>query len=80
MTSTPQRERHVWRAGDARARFSELIERALADGPQTITRNGRKTVVIVAAAEWERRTRVGNLAEFLGAWPLRGSRLTIERC
>jgi prevent-host-death family protein len=70
----------VWRAAEARARFSELIDRALVEGPQTVTRNGRETVVVVSAAEWERRTRrVGNVAEFLGASPLRGSRLKVER-
>lgn len=69
-----------WRVADARARFSEVIDRALREGPQTITRNGRKTAVLVSAEEWERKTRrKGNLAEFFAASPLRGSGLKIER-
>jgi hypothetical protein len=37
-------------------------------------------VVIVSAAEWERKTkRNGNLAEFLATSPLRGSGVTIRR-
>lgn len=53
--------------------------RPRAHGPQTITRNGR-TVVVVAAEEWERKTRrTGNLAELLAASPLRGSKLKIHR-
>jgi hypothetical protein len=35
---------------------------------------------VVAAEEWERKTtRVGNLAEFFAASPLRGSRMKIKR-
>jgi prevent-host-death family protein len=46
-----------WAVAEAKARFSEVIARALADGPQTITRKGKETVVVVAAAEWQLKTR-----------------------
>jgi prevent-host-death family protein len=69
-----------WTVAEAKARFSELIDRANAKGPQTITRNGRTAAVVVSAEEWERKTkRKGNLAEFFAASPLRRSGLTIER-
>jgi len=69
-----------WTVAEAKAKFSEVIDLALSRGPQTITRNGRKTAVIVAAAEWEKKTkRAGNLAEFFAASPLRGSELTTKR-
>ena len=48
---------HKWTVAEAKAKFSEMIERAQNDGPQTITRKGRKTAVVVAAEEWERKTR-----------------------
>lgn len=71
---------HSWSVAEAKAKFSEVIEKAQSDGPQTITRNGHKTVVVVAADEWERKTkRKGNLAEFLLASPLRGSGIEIKR-
>ena len=70
----------TWTVADAKARFSEVIDRALADGPQTITRNGKRAVVVVASEEWERKTkRKGNLAEFFASSPLRDSGLTVER-
>ncbi len=70
----------AWTVAEAKAKFSELVERAKAEGPQTITKNGRKAAVVVAAEEWERKTkRVGNLAEFLLASPLRGSGVEIKR-
>jgi prevent-host-death family protein len=73
-------DRGTWAVAEAKARFSELIDRALVDGPQTITRNGQKAVVVVSADEWQRKTkRKGNLAEFFAASPLRGSALKIKR-
>ena len=69
-----------WTLAQAKAKFSEVIERARVDGPQVITRNGKKAAVVVSAEEWARKTRrVGNLAEFLAASPLRGSGLEVER-
>lgn len=48
--------------------------------PQTITRNGKPSVVVVSAEEWEKKTaRRGSLAEFLLASPLRGADLDAER-
>ena len=69
-----------WTVAEAKAKFSEVIDRAQAQGPQMITRNGRHAVVVVAAPEWERKTkRIGNLAEFFANSPLRGSKLRIKR-
>ena len=73
-------DRDNWTVAEARARLSELIERARAKGPQVITRQGRRAVVVVSAEEWERKsTRMGNLAEFFAASPLRGSGLAVRR-
>jgi prevent-host-death family protein len=70
----------TWTVAEAKARLSELIERARSGGPQTITKNGRTAAVVVDAAEWERKTRrTGNLAEFFAASPLRKSGLKIKR-
>lgn len=72
--------KHAWTVAAAKARFSEVIDRAKSDGPQTITRRGRITAVVVAAEEWERKTkRKGNLAEFFSTSPLRGSGVKIKR-
>jgi prevent-host-death family protein len=69
-----------WSVARAKARFSEVIDRALSEGPQAITRRGRKSVVVVSAEEWDRKTkRGGNLAEFFMRSPLRGSELQVER-
>jgi prevent-host-death family protein len=71
---------NIWTVAQAKAKLSEVIENAQTHGPQTITRNGRRTAVIVAADEWERKTRrSGTLADFFAASPLRGSGLTARR-
>jgi prevent-host-death family protein len=70
----------TWTVAGAKAKLSEVIERAQSQGQQTITRNGRRAVVVVAAEEWERKTkRTGNLSEFFAASPQRASRLTFKR-
>nr|WP_313077642.1 type II toxin-antitoxin system prevent-host-death family antitoxin [Agrobacterium pusense] len=59
--------------------ITPALERAQL-APQTITRNGKPSVVVVSAEEWQRRTgRRGSLAEFLLASPLRGADLDLER-
>ena len=69
-----------WTVAEAKAKFSEILERAMAEGPQTITKRGRTAAVVVGAEEWERKTRrAGNLAQFFAASPLRGSHLKIRR-
>ncbi|WP_024508383.1 type II toxin-antitoxin system Phd/YefM family antitoxin [Bradyrhizobium sp. ARR65] len=68
-----------WTIADAKARLSEVIERAQTD-PQVITRHGKPSAVIVSAEEWARKTeRKGTLAEFLLASPLRGAELELDR-
>lgn len=68
-----------WTVATAKAKLSEVIDRAQST-PQTITRNGKPIVVVVSAEEWQRKTaRKGTLAEFLMASPLRGAELVLER-
>jgi prevent-host-death family protein len=69
-----------WKIKDARANFSELIDRAMRDGPQLVTRNGKKAVVVVSAEDWERRNRHrGDLVDFFANSPLREEGVGIER-
>ena len=37
----------VWQVQEAKNRFSEVIDRALHEGPQTVTRHGRPVVRVV---------------------------------
>jgi prevent-host-death family protein len=44
----------VWPVYDAKARFSELLDAALKDGPQIVSRRGVETAVLVPIDEWKR--------------------------
>ena len=70
----------IWTVKEAKAKFSEVVDKARTDGPQTVTRNGKTAVVVVSAEEWSRKTRrAGNLAEFFAESPLRESNLEVSR-
>jgi prevent-host-death family protein len=69
-----------WTVAEAKSKFSEIIQRAITEGPQTITKRGRTAAIVVGAEEWQRKTkRTGNLAEFFAGSPLRGSELKMRR-
>ena len=42
----------VWQVQDAKARFSEVIERAHTEGPQTITRHGAERAVVLSIEDY----------------------------
>jgi prevent-host-death family protein len=70
----------IWTVAQAKAKLSEVIDSACTHGPQVITRNGRRTAIVVSAEEWERKTRrSGSLADFFKSSPLRGSGLKVLR-
>jgi antitoxin Phd len=61
MTMNAQRQLQ-----EAKNRFSEIVDKALTHGPQTVTRHGREVVVIVSAEEFRRMKRPkGSLLERL---------------
>ncbi len=71
---------NIWQLQEAKSRFSELVEKALAQGVQIVTRRGRKTVVILPYEEYERMiSPKDSLVHFLLTSPLRSSELEIER-
>ncbi len=54
----------------AKQQFSALVQRALDEGPQVVTRHGEKVVVVLSAREYRRPTVAApNFKEFLLAAP-----------
>lgn len=69
-----------WTVASAKAKFSELLERAQLQGPQTIARHGRAAAVVISATDWNRKhARSGNLADFFAQSPLHGAGLKPRR-
>jgi prevent-host-death family protein len=44
----------AWPVQDAKARFSELLQTCLKDGPQLVTKRGADAAVLVPAGQWAR--------------------------
>jgi prevent-host-death family protein len=47
----------TWQVQHAKARFSELLDAALKQGPQLVTRRGVEAAVLVPIEEWRRLQR-----------------------
>ena len=73
-----------WPVQEAKARFSELLDTCVREGPQIVTKRGAETAVLVPVDDWRRLQRSTRLtlkellladeprAEF--ALPIRGRR------
>ena len=70
----------AWQVQDAKNRFSEMLERARKDGPQTVTRHGRKVAVVLSHEEFEKLSRPkDSLVDYFRNSPLAGVELDITR-
>jgi prevent-host-death family protein len=45
--------RMAWQLQEAKAKFSELVQKAIDEGPQTVTRHGKAAVVVLSAEQYE---------------------------
>ena len=66
-----------WPLQDAKAHFSELVDAALTQGPQAVTRHGKNAVVVLSHHDFVRLSQANTtLADALGGAP---AELTFER-
>jgi antitoxin Phd len=69
-----------WQVQEAKARLSELLDRTLTEGPQTITRHGKAVAVMVPVEEYRRqRNRGKSLKALLASAPLEGVEIVRSR-
>ena len=70
----------IWQLQEAKNKLSELIERALKQGPQLITRRGEKAVIVMSYKEYTRmKGTQTKLSEFFRASPLTKVDLNLNR-
>lgn len=70
----------TWKLQDAKNCFSEVVEKAATEGPQTVTKRGEPAAVVLSFADFQKL--VGpkeNLVDFLGHSPLKGIELDLKR-
>ena len=72
---------NVWQVQEAKARFSEMLETSLSEGPQVVTKQGAETAVFVPIEQWRRMERMTkpDLKELLVASEARTDTLTPPR-
>jgi prevent-host-death family protein len=70
-----------WPVQDAKARFSELLETSLREGPQVVTKRGTEVAVLVPITDWQllQRTARPTLKQLLLADEPRGDHLVPAR-
>ena len=72
----------TWQVQTAKQRFSELVERAVSEGPQIVTKHGRETVVVLEIGTYRRLSGLSSTGlsfkEFLLSIPTTDD-LVIER-
>jgi len=70
----------VWQLQDAKNKFSAVVERALSNGPQVITRHGTEVAVLISWAEYRRLTMgQQKLSDFFRQSPLARVEIDLER-
>ena len=69
-----------WQLQDAKNRFSEVVQKAIEQGPQIITRRGVKTVVIMSVEDYQQLTQPKvNIVDFFRKSPLKDAMIDLTR-
>ena len=73
--------KNTWALQDAKNGFSRVVENALKEGPQTVTKHGKETVVILSIDDYRKtfENRAVSLVDFFKTSPLKGIELDIKR-
>jgi len=73
----------LWQLQTAKARFSEVFQRARTRGPQRVTRQGKEGVVIISVEQYQKLVgkahQPKSLVQFFRESPLVGIDLDLER-
>lgn len=69
----------TWQLQEAKGKFSEVVKRALSEGPQGITVRGEPVVVLISRVEYERLTHPKpGFVEFMRRSPMAELALNID--
>ena len=74
----------TWALANAKAKFSEVVDKAVNHEPQEVTRNGKPAVMIVSSEDWLKARTVPaksyrSMADFFRQSPLSGSGIDLRR-
>jgi prevent-host-death family protein len=61
----------AWQVQEAKQKFSALVQKAIDEGPQVVTKHGEEVVVVVSKKEYDRLNGNGqpmDFKEFIRTW------------
>ena len=69
----------AWQLQEAKQKFSEVVDRALSEGPQVVTRHGEEVAVVLSAEDFRKlAARKRDFKKFLSGGPS-FAKLKLER-
>lgn len=69
-----------WQLQEAKNRFSEVVRKASDEGPQTVTKHGKDSVVVLSAEDYRKLERPKtSLVEFFQRSPLSKVEIDLKR-
>ncbi len=72
--------KRTWQLQEAKNQLSTVVDKAIAEGVQTITRHGEPVVVVISTAEFKKISQPKQkLSEFFASLPSHGIELDLER-
>lgn len=71
---------NTWQLQEAKNKLSELIRRAHVEGPQTITKHGEDSVVVLSMKDYKTLEKPKtSLVQFMASSPLTEYEIDVER-
>lgn len=69
----------IWQLQEAKNCFSEVVNQAIVNGPQIITRHGEETAVVMSMSDYQKKMKPGkSLHKILRSFP-QGEALDLSR-
>lgn len=69
-----------WQLQEAKNRFSEVVRKASEEGPQTVTKHGKDSVVVLSAEDYRKLEQPKtSLADFFQKSPLSKVKIDLTR-
>jgi len=72
--------KNIWQLQDAKSKFSQVVENAMSDEPQFVTKHGNNAVVVLSFETYKKMTKPKtDLVSFLRNSPLMETELDLSR-
>ena len=71
---------NVWQLQEAKAKFSKVVDKAIKNGPQIITKHGVETALLISINDYKQITKKeSKISRFFKSSPLYNLELDVQR-